>query len=158
MADVTSRFTIAGTDYDYEADRVVVEWEEDADRYRRLDNVVEKDVRALLPVISFEAVLVARNANASGVSAADLYELIRTENTAGNTCTFTPDTSASAPNSATPSVDILTRSPPPTPYRLDQKAERLRRSLTLQGARWLDPSVTADKELIDDLNSLSEPI
>jgi len=153
MSDVTSRFTINGTDYDYEADVVSVEWNEDSTSYRRLDGVIERDVRRYQATISFETVLVAANGNASGTPAAELYDLIRNANENNNTVTFVPDTSANAPNSATPSVDVVTRPPAPQAYQLEQGADRLRRSLTLQ-SNWLDPTVTADKDIIDDLNSL----
>lgn len=161
MSDVTSRFTINATDYDYQADIVRVRWEEDSDSYSRLDNVVERDVRSYLPTIEFQTVLVAQNSNANGTSAAELYDLIRKENAAGNTVTFVPNTSKSAPNSATPSVDVVTRGGPPEAYETEKGSERLRRSLVLQGANWLDPSDTSvggDKETIDDLNSLSSPL
>jgi len=159
MALQVSRFTIAGTDYDYQADEIALRWEEDRDNFRRVDLKVETDIRSKLPVISFTAVLVAENANAEGVSAAELYELIEQEVAAGNTATFVPDTSLSAPNSATPSLDVVTRGGghPPS-YRIEQGTDRLQRSLKLQGARWLDPSVTADKNLIDDLTSLQDPL
>lgn len=153
MPDVTSRFTIDGTDYDYEADVVTVQWQEDSASYRRLDGVMERDIREYKAIISFETVLVSENANASGTSAVELYDLIRDANVNNNTVTFVPDTSASAPNSPTPSVDVVTQPPPPQAYELEQGADRLRRSLTLQ-SDWLDPTVTADKDLIDDLNSL----
>lgn len=153
MSDVTSRFTINGTDYDYQADVVQVQWQEDSSSYRRLDGVMERDVRRIQATINFESVLVAQNGNATGVSAAELYDLIRDANANNNTVTLLPDTSASAPNSATPSVDVVTRPPPPDAYELEKGADRLRRSLTVQ-SDWLDPKLTADKEIIDDLNSL----
>lgn len=159
MSDVTSRFTIAGTDYDYQADEIAIRWEEDRDNFRRVDLVVESDIRSKLPVISFRSVLVAENANAEGVSAAELYDLIEQEVAAGNTATFVPDVSLSAPNSATPSIEVVTRGGGhPASYRVEQGADRLRRALKLQGARWLDPNVTADKDLIDDLTSLQDPL
>lgn len=153
----TSRFTIAGTDYDYQTDVVRVDWEEDSDTFARVDLKIERDVRAYKAVITFETVLVAENSNATGTGAADLYDLIRENNAAGNTVSFVPDISASAPNSATPSVPIVTRGGPPQAYQTEKGADRLRRSLTIQSARWLDPSDTTtggDKETIDDLNAL----
>jgi hypothetical protein len=159
MANVTSRFTIAGTDYDYEADQVEVRFVEDRDTYRRLDNVVETDVRRKLPVIRWRSVMVAANANAGGLSGAGLYEKIEREIAAGNSATFVPDISASAPNSATPSVGIVTRAGShPNSYQIEQSAERLTRLFQVQGDRWLDPSVAADQDLIDDLHSLSDAI
>lgn len=162
MSDVTSRFTINGTDYDYTADVIVVEWTYDADRFKRVDGVIESDVRRQVPRIQFESVLVAQNANATGTSAAELYDLIRKENAAGNTCAFIPDIAATGGTGPGPvQVDIVTRGSPPVAYQTEQGAERLRRSLTIQGNKWLDPSDTSpggDKEVIDDLNSLSDPL
>jgi len=156
---VTSRFTIAGTDYDFQADQITMQWSEDRDTYRRLDDVVETDVRRKLPIIQWQSVLVAENANAQGLSGADLYEKIEREIAAGNSATFVPDISASAPNSATPSVGIVTRGGShPNSYQLEQSTERLTRSFEVQGDRWFDPSVTADADLIDDLNSLSDAL
>lgn len=156
---ITSRFTINGTDYDYRADQLTVRWREDRTDYQRVDYQIDTDIRAKLPLIQWEAVLVAQNANATGVSAADLYAKIEREVAAGNSASFVPDISASAPNSATPSLGIVTRSGGhPPAYETEQSEILLTRTFTVQGARWLQPSVTADKDLIDDLNSLSDPL
>jgi len=156
---VTSRFTIAGTDYDYAADQITIRWSEDRDTYRRVDGVVETDIRQKLPIIEWESVMVAENTNASGLSGAELFEKIQREVSAGNDVSFVPDISASAPNSTTPSLGVVTRGDShPASYELEQSTERLTRSFSVQGDRWLDPSVTADANLIDDLNSLSSAI
>jgi len=156
---VTSRFTIAGTNYDYAADQITISWSEDRDTYRRVDGVVETDIRRKLPVIQWQSVLEAENANASGLSGAGLYEKIERAVSAGNSAIFVPDISASAPSSATPSLGIVTREDShPSSYRIEQSSERLTRSFQVQGDQWLDPSVTADQDLIDDLNSLSSAI
>jgi len=162
MAGVTSRFTIAGSDYDYEADTISVSWQEDRANYRLLDETVDVDVRNKLPIIEWEAVMVAANNNASGLSGAGLYELIEREVEAGNTVTFVPDISASAPNSGTPSVNVVTQGGGhPKSYQIETSAERLRRTFSVQGARWLDPSDTTtggDKDTIDDLHALSDSL
>jgi hypothetical protein len=162
MAGVISRFTIAGTDYDYEADQITVSWQEDRDDYRRLDDQIDVDVRRKLPVIQWQAVMVAANSNADSLSAAGLYSKIEREVEAGNTASFVPDINASAPNSATPSLDIVTRPDGhPKSYAIEQGQDRLTRSFSVQSAKWLDPSDTTaggDRELIDDLHSLSDPL
>jgi hypothetical protein len=153
---ITSRFTIGSADYDYRADQVEVRFVEDRDDFRRVDGVVVTDVRRKLPVIRWRSVMVAANANAGGLSAAELFEEIEQEVAAGTTVEFVPDPTASAPNSTTPSVEIVTRSRrPPASYRLEESTERLTRAFEVQGARWLDPSDAADKDIIDDLNSLT---
>ena len=145
--------------YVYQTDVIRVQWQEDRSDYRILDNSVSTDVRAKLPIISIETVLVSENTNADGISATDLYELIQAEVRAGNSVDFIPDPTASAPNSSTPSVGVVTAPDgQPEAYRVERGADRLRRSLKLRGDTWLDPSVTADKDLIDDLNSLSDPL
>ena len=148
--------------YVYQTDVIRIEWREDRSDYRILDDSVETDVRAKLPLISIETVLVSKNTNADGTSATDLYELIQAEVRAGNSVDFVPDPTAPAPNSTTPSVGVVTAPDgQPEAYHVEQGADRLRRSLRLRGDTWLDPSDTSlggDRELIDDLNSLSDPL
>jgi len=156
---VTSRFIVSGTDYDFQADQITIQWAEDRDTYRRLDNAVETDVRRKLPIVQWQSVLAPENANASGLSGADLYERIERAVAAGNPATFVPDITASAPNSTTPTVDIVTRGGShPNSYQIEQSTERLTRLFQVQSDRWLDPSVAADQDLIDDLHSLSNSI
>jgi len=132
--------------------RLVPEY--DADTYRRLDNVVERDVRSVRYVASWESVMVPANAAAQGTTASDLFDLIRNANAQGNAVKLRPDKDAPAPNATTPQMDVLTRGAPPEPYELEQSTQRLRRSFEVQSAQWYDPAVPADKETIDDLNSL----
>ena len=162
MPSFNVEIPIGGTVYEYQTDVIRVEWQEDRSDYRILDNSVETDVRAKLPIISIETVLVAQDTDAEGVSAADLYELIQAEVRVGNTVRFIVDPTKSAPNSPTPTVTVVTAPDgQPEAYHVEQGADRLRRSLRLRGDTWLDPSDTSlggDRELIDDLNSLSDPL
>ena len=148
--------------YRYEIDVIDISWNQDRSDYRLLDLNVETDVRAVQPIVTFEAVMVADGANATGTSAADLYELIREQEAQGNVSTFVPDPNATGPSGSTVEIDVVTAPDGyPNAYRVEQSGDRLRRTIRLQGAKWLDPSDTgagSDKEQIDDINSLSDPL
>lgn len=155
----TSRFTIAGTDYDYETDVLRIEWERGADDYLRLDEVIDIDRREQRCIITFETVMVAANTNAESYGAADLYQLMETEAVNGNTITFVPDISISSGfNTNPPQINIVPRKGGRPKVREKEKgAERLQRSMTVQSDTRLDPTDTTaggDKETIDDLNDL----
>lgn len=160
----TSRFTIAGTDYDYQTDVIRIEWENDGDDYRRLDEVVDVDRREKLAIITFESVFVSQNANSSNIGAADLYQLLETEVAEnGNSAKFIPDISISSGfNTNPPEVSIVPRmGGMPVVYETEKGADRLMRSMQVQSATWLDPTDTAaggDKETIDDLNDLQSAL
>jgi len=140
----------------YTADVLRVEWEQDRDSYRRLDDIVETDVRAQRAIISWEGVLVAENADAQGVGAAALYEKIRSERAAGNDVTLEPDINARDSSNNHIFVDIVTSGAPPAAFRTEQSSERLRRSLQVASRKWFNPGSST----VESLNELSskEPL
>lgn len=156
----TSRFTIAGTDYDYQTDRVQIKWDRGASDYRRLDEVVDIDRRKQRAIIVFESVLVSQNANSTNVGAAELYQLMETEVVQNdNTVTFIPDTSISSGfNTNPPQINVVpVQGGRPIVYKKKKGSKRLMRSMRVQSDTWLDPTDTTaggDKETIDDLNDL----
>jgi hypothetical protein len=140
----------------YTADVLRVEWEQGRDSYRRLDDVVETDVRAQRAIISWTGVLVAENADAQGVGAAALYEKIRSERAAGNDVNLEPDINARDSSNNRIILDIVTSGAPPEAYRTKQSLERLRRSFQVGSRNWFDPGSSK----VASLNQLSnkEPL
>lgn len=159
MAHVT-RLTFPATTYDYITDKIEVRWEEDRDTYSRLDKTIENDVRRQRAIIEITGVWVPDSPDAQGTNAAELYEKIKNAERGGSTVTLFPDKDASAPNSSTPTVDVITHSQgsPPMAYSTEKGVNQLRRTMTLQSDSWFDPQVTADDEIIEDLNSLTDTI
>ena len=154
-----TRFTWGGSDRDYRVSTVRIEWEEDRADYRRLDENMEVDVRAKLPVITLQGVFEAQNSNATNFGPTELWEEIEKQVRNSNTVTLTPDTTHAGPNTDPVAVDIVTRSGgAPVALESQKGTYQLAGGLQVQGDQYLDPSVTADKDLIDDLNSFHNAV
>ena len=149
---MTTRFTIDGTAYDYLTDQVRLSWRYDRTDVVLLNDQAKTDVRRQQARIEVTGVWEAANSNATGTSAAELYDLIR----AATTTTLRPDTTKSA------TVDVLTADRgAPDAYQTQKGTPRRGRTLRLQGASRLDPTDTTaggDKETIDALNALTDPL
>jgi hypothetical protein len=155
MAQV-SRFIVGSTVYEYKTDSITIEWEEDRQNYRRLDNFVVTEIRSKKAIVRFEGVFDAENTNAQGVGAAELFELIEDATRAGSSVDFVPDISlTSGFNTNPPRVVVVTSSGGiPTSYKKEKGADRLRRTMVLESNKWLDPTVTSDRDTIDDIHDL----
>jgi len=138
----------------YQADVIRVAWEQDRDSYRRLDDVVETDVRAQRAIITWESVMSAENADAQGLRAAALYEKIRAQRAAGNDVKLEPDVDARDSSGSRIVIGIVTRGSPPLAFQAEQSTERLQRSFKVGSREWFDPTSSTVAN-INDLSSIA---
>jgi len=138
----------------YQADVIRVAWEQDRDSYRRLDDVVETDVRAQRAIITWESVMSAENSDAQGVRAADLYKKITSQRSFGNDVKLEPDVDARDNSNNRIVIDIVSRGDPPLAFQTEQSTERLSRSFKVVSRNWLDPTSSTVAN-INDLSSIA---